>query len=161
MSHAVLDPINPLREIGNPLDLQINEVRRISSAPFSKRDDFDGRKQPAVGQLPRKPSLYPTEIPEIEDIQRADDGPEDYVIQRLAAHDDIDHMPRWKRWTYMTSPFWGVLTLASYFAYLSMRIKSTIDAQRADNTIFGLACTFIAVEFGVAIPMIMHRTWSM
>lgn len=160
-SHAVLEHVDPLHEIGNPLDLKINEVKRVSAAIFPRHESFDGRKAPAIGQLPRKPSLYPSDVPEIEDTSRAEDDPDDYFIKRIASRDDIDHIPKWKRFLYMTSPFWGLLTLAAFFAYLSMRIKSTFDAQKKNNTVFGLAWTFIAIEFGVAVPMLLHRTWSL
>ena len=150
-----------LRESEGTFNLRINEVRRVSASSLRPDAPFDGRKNPSVGELGRKPSLYPAEIPQLTSVIRADDDPNDFLIQRLAAHDDIDHMAPWKRYLYATSPFWGVLTLGSYFAYLVMRIIITIHAQNAVNKVFGLAWTFVAVEFGVAIPMVMHRVWSM
>jgi len=160
-SHVIFNSVNMFREPEGTFDFQINEVRRVPASYFRPNTHFDGRRNTYAGELGRKPSLQPADIPELASIVRADDDPDDFIIQRLAAHDDIDHMAPWKRYLYATSPLWGVLTLGSYFSYLVMRILITIHAQNAVNKTFWLAWTFIAVEFGVAIPMVMHRVWSM
>lgn len=146
----------------NTAELAVGERRRLSSVPFRHGSDaFEGRKQPSVGSLGRKPSLTPSDpIPGCERsspntskemevqvkekrrgsifgsfgrkqsavpssssedsstapsseptlVERADDDPDDYIIQRLANHDEIEHMSRWKRWLYVTVRFWGGLS---------------------------------------------------
>ena len=156
---AALNHANVMREIGNPLDLKVNEIRRVSQSSFRDSSEFDGRDTKNFRVLGRKPSMYPKDEKII--TNRADDDPNDYTIQRLAAHDDIDHMTKAQRWIYMTTPLWAALSLVSYWGYFALRIRFTIDAQNQANAIFWMAWVFIAVEIGVAIPMVMHRTWSM
>jgi len=156
---GALSHVNVLREVGNPLELKVNEVRRVSQASFPDPFNFDGRNSKTYEVLGRRPSLFPKDADLVK--RRSDDDPNDYSIQRIAAHDDIDHMNKVQRWIYMTTPFWAALSLLSYWGYFALRIRFTIDAQHQANEIFWMAWVFIAVEIGVAIPMVMHRTWSM
>ena len=148
---------NVLREIGNPLDLKVNEIKGVSTLPDPF--NFDGRDAKSYRVLGRRPSLYPTDDESIK--KRSEDDPTNYSIKRLAKHDDIDLMTPAQRWIYMTTPLWAALSLISYWGYFALRIRFTIDAQNHANEIFWMAWVFIGVEIGVAIPMVMHRTWSM
>ena len=159
ITSAALGYANIIKEIGNPLGLEVNETKSISAASFPDPFNFDGRDSKSYRVLGRRPSLFPKDDKTIKN--RAENDPNNYTIQRLAAHDDIDHMKPIQRWIYMTTPFWAALSLISYWAYFALRIRFTIDAQKQAHMIFWMAWIFIAVEIGVSIPMVMHRTWSM
>lgn len=143
--------------IGNPLTLKVSEIKCLLSTAFRTRDVFDGRRM-EVQSLPKE-SERPRDVQEIK--MRSDDDPTDYVIQRMADHDDTEHMSKWERIIYSTSPFWGLLSLVLYWVYFALRVRFTVAAQHSANAVFPLAWTFITVELGVAVPMILHRTWSM
>jgi hypothetical protein len=145
-------------EMGNPFGLRVNETTRISSNAFTSwPDKFDGRL-PAEQLLRRRPSEIKKD--HISIITRADDDPDDFVIQRVAAYDDIDHMSRWKVWVYRTAPLWVLLSLVFYWLYFALRVRFTLAAQASTHQIFVLAWIFITVESCVAIPMVLHRSWS-
>lgn len=72
------------------------------------------------------------------------------MVQRVHGTDDIDHLPTWKRRVNKLTPFFSVVAVASYWVYFVFRIKYTLAAQRANNEIYAMAWTFIAVEMGVA-----------
>lgn len=48
-----------------------------------------------------------------------------------------------------------------YLAYLGLRVAAIIWAQNANRTTYAAAWIFIAVEVMVAIPSLMHNTWTM
>lgn len=51
---------------------------------------------------------------------------------------------------YMCSPIFAMCSLAAYWAYFTLRVKFTLDAQVLYNKIFWMAWVFIGVELGVA-----------
>jgi hypothetical protein len=157
-----LGSVNIMKDFGNPLEISVNETVRLSSAPFRKSDSFEGRRKTGVrSNIGRKPSMHGYSTLPPTTVQRATDDPDDFVIQRLAAHDDIEHMSRWKRIVYASAPLWAFLALASYWAYFGLRVRYIVDAQTANHKIYIMAWIFVAVEIFVAFPMVMHRSWSM
>lgn len=82
------------------------------------------------------------------------------LVERLHSKDDIDHLPAWKRRLNKFTPFFSLIAVAAYWVYFAFRIKYTVAAQHAANRIFAMAWTFIAVEMGVALPMLCHQFWQ-
>ncbi|KAI8670615.1 hypothetical protein NCS57_00533600 [Fusarium keratoplasticum] len=83
------------------------------------------------------------------------------AIQQVHKRDDSDIWKGWKRWVFKLVP---VLTFANtglYMAYLVLRIACVIWAQNAAGEVYAAAWVFIAVEIAVAIPSLMHNTWTM
>ncbi len=142
-----LQSVDMLQEIGNPGDIRINETRRISTVAFNTPEPFQGRRS----KTPSDWTLPP----------RGMNDPVDYLIKRVAAHDDIELMSKTKKILYRSSPLWAILSLVLYWAYFALRIRFTVDAQDQADKIFGMAWVFIAVETGVAIPMMLHKVWSL
>lgn len=144
-------------EIGNPLDLKVNEIRKVSIVDLPRTNDFDGRL--SSHNSTRRPSTFVSR--ESLSSKYTLDDPSEYAIQRLAAHDDIELMSKTSRLAYKTAPIWAVLSLMLYWTYFALRVRFTLSAQDAAHKIFGMAWAFIGVEIGVAIPMVLHRTWSL
>lgn len=111
-ANTVLNHVEMGAEMGNPLGLQVNEIRRIAPGTVPGSGDwFDGRL--SIEQYnDGRPSISEKERPVI--VTRATDDPKDFLIQRVADHDDIDHMPRWKQWVYRSAPIWVVVSLVFY-----------------------------------------------
>lgn len=86
---------------------------------------------------------------------------DDYLIVRLAKHDDIEQLASWKRWAYRFSGPLIIATIGAYWIYFVLRVLYTIDAQRQAGETYWMAWTFIAVEVAVVIPMLMHRMWGL
>jgi len=79
------------------------------------------------------------------------------LIIQTAKRDDTAHMSRWKRWMFNTTPFWVLLSISTYWAYFTLRIYCTIQAQRRDRkTTFLMAYIFMTVELLIAIPTMLH-----
>jgi cellulose synthase/poly-beta-1,6-N-acetylglucosamine synthase-like glycosyltransferase len=58
-------------------------------------------------------------------------------------------------------PFLTFANTGFYLAYLALRVACVIWAQNARNETYAAAWIFIAVEFAVAVPSLMHNTWTM
>ncbi len=69
-------------------------------------------------------------------------------------------MKPWKRYLYFSSCFLSVAALGSYGLYFGLRIHFTIAAQHAYGRVFPAAWIFIALEVGIAIPVMFHSIWS-
>lgn len=86
---------------------------------------------------------------------------DDYIIARLAKHDDIERMSEWKRWVYRLSGPLSLCTIGAYWIYFVLRILYTIDAERKASATFWMAWAFIVVEVLVVIPNLLHRLWGL
>jgi cellulose synthase/poly-beta-1,6-N-acetylglucosamine synthase-like glycosyltransferase len=86
---------------------------------------------------------------------------DDYIISRIAKHDDVEMMPEWKRWVYRLSGPLSVASIAAYFIYFVLRILYTISAEHAAGQTYWMAWAFIVVEIFVIIPNLMHRLWGL
>lgn len=86
---------------------------------------------------------------------------DDYIISRLAKHDDIERLPSWKRWVYRLSGPLSLATIGSYWIYFVLRILYTIDAEHQAHKTYWMAWTFIVVEVLVVIPNLLHRLWGL
>lgn len=79
----------------------------------------------------------------------------------LNERDDVDIWKGWRRYLYTLTPFLTLLNTGMYMTYLGLRIACVILAQKASGSTFAAAWVFIAVELAVAIPSLMHNTWTM
>lgn len=82
-------------------------------------------------------------------------------IAILNDRDDADIWKGWKRYLYTLTPALVLLNTGIYLTYLGLRIACVILAQKASGLTFAAAWVFIAVELAVAIPSLMHNTWTM
>jgi Glycosyl transferase family 2 len=85
----------------------------------------------------------------------------DGSIIKLADHDDIDHMPLWKRYLFYTTPILVLLSLVSYWTYFVYRIYCVLAAQNAQHKWYPMAWVFIAIEISVAVPTFLHLFMTM
>ncbi len=83
-----------------------------------------------------------------------------HAIEVLAQRDDIDLMKPWKRHIYYSSCLLSIAALATYGLYFGLRIHFTLRAQNAYRRVFPAAWIFIAIEVGVAVPIMFHSIWS-
>lgn len=183
MSHGVrrastvivenLEKLDPLTvSTGNPLNLHIGEVRRVSSAGYTSPDQFNARRfsrAPTVESIDvlEKPEVAATANTSTTGVATMDFGRQgmsekvdDYLIRRLAAHDDIEQLSPFKRILYRLCPVLVIVTIAAYWIYFALRVRFTLDAERAANKIYWMAWAFILVELFVSIPMLLHRLWG-
>ncbi|KAF1848129.1 glycosyltransferase family 2 protein [Cucurbitaria berberidis CBS 394.84] len=82
------------------------------------------------------------------------------LVERVHGKDDIDHIPLWKRRINKCTPLFSLIAVSSYWVYFVFRIKFTLAAQAVAHKVFVMAWTFIAVEMGVAFPMLCHQFWQ-
>ncbi|KAF7552211.1 hypothetical protein G7Z17_g4478 [Cylindrodendrum hubeiense] len=82
-------------------------------------------------------------------------------IQQVHSRDDADIWKGWKRHLYTLVPFLTLMNTLLYLGYLALRILCVIWAQNAQNAVYATAWIFIGVEVAVAIPSLMHNTWTM
>lgn len=82
-------------------------------------------------------------------------------IAILHDRDDADIWKGWKRYLYTLTPLLTVLNTGIYLTYLGLRIACVVLAQKASGLTFAAAWVFIAVELAVAVPSLMHNTWTM
>jgi hypothetical protein len=83
------------------------------------------------------------------------------AIQHVHKRDDVDIWKGWKRWVFRLVPLLTFMNTGFYMAYLALRIACVIWAQNAAEQTYEGAWVFIAVEIAVAIPSLMHNTWTM
>ncbi|PHH67501.1 hypothetical protein CDD82_1418 [Ophiocordyceps australis] len=79
----------------------------------------------------------------------------------LDNRDDVDIWHGWKRYLFKLVPFLTFANTAVYLAYLALRIACVIWSQQQQGQVFIAAWIFIAVEIAVAIPSLMHNSWTM
>lgn len=72
----------------------------------------------------------------------------------------MDFIKPWKRYIYFSSCFSSVVTLATYGLYFSLRVHFTLAAQHAYHRVFPAAWIFLAIEVGIAVPIMFHSLWS-
>lgn len=75
---------------------------------------------------------------------------DEYVIEKLNKHDDVDLLPTWKRRLHRLAPLFTIAAVGGYFTYFAFRIIFTVSAQRAFHKVYIMAWLFIAAEFMVA-----------
>lgn len=75
--------------------------------------------------------------------------------------DDADIWKGWRRHVFRLVPFLTLANTCVYLAYLALHIACVVWAQEANNIIFAAARVFIAVEIAVAIPSLIHNSWTM
>lgn len=83
------------------------------------------------------------------------------AIQHVHKRDDVEIWKGWKRWVFKLVPLLTFMNTGFYMAYLALRIACVIWAQNAAGMTYEGAWVFIAVEIAVAIPSLMHNTWTM
>ncbi|PNY23757.1 Cellulose synthase catalytic subunit [UDP-forming] [Tolypocladium capitatum] len=89
----------------------------------------------------------------------SDDRGESIAV--LHDRDDADIWRGWKRHLFRLVPFLTFANTGFYLAYLGLRIACVIWAERARDETYAAAWIFIAVEIAVAIPSLMHNSWTM
>lgn len=160
-----IDPLSVTQ--GNPLNLEINEIRRVSSARYSAPRRFNSRRFsrtiPSMETIPA-PQLAQTKESSTSTLLAVRPGmsekEEDYMIQRLAAHDDIEQLSTFRRILYRICPILVAVTIAAYWIYFALRVKFTLEAENAAHKTYWMAWAFILVELFVSIPMLLHRLWG-
>jgi cellulose synthase/poly-beta-1,6-N-acetylglucosamine synthase-like glycosyltransferase len=93
-------------------------------------------------------------------IQLEKDGLRDMHVEQLNRMDDHDHMPKWKRYLFLTAPLLCILTLVAYWTYFSLRIVFVVSSQRQTGKTFPMAWVFIGTEIAVAIPLLIQTLWN-
>ncbi|KJZ71228.1 hypothetical protein HIM_09371 [Hirsutella minnesotensis 3608] len=88
----------------------------------------------------------------------ADSGESVTVVHK---RDDADIWRGWKRHLFRLVPVITLLNTGLYLFYLVYRILCIIWAQQAFEATYAAAWVFIAVEVAVAIPSLMHNSWTM
>ncbi|QUC17541.1 uncharacterized protein UV8b_01782 [Ustilaginoidea virens] len=92
-------------------------------------------------------------------------GAKDWVdretIDVVHKRDDSDIWKGWRRHLYKLVPFLTLANTGLYLTYLALRIACVIWAQQSLNTVYYAAWVFTAVEISVAIPPLMHNSWTM
>lgn len=165
----VMHKIDPLSVTqGNPLGLGINETRRVSSVGYSAPQQFNARRFSRVAS-----SVETVKVPDVAQIREDSDESlstvarpgmsekqEDYLIQRLAAHDDAEMLTPFRRFLYRLCPILVAVTIAAYWIYFALRVRFTRSAESAAHKTYWMAWAFILVELFVSIPMLLHRLWG-
>lgn len=82
-------------------------------------------------------------------------------IAKLHERDDSDIWKGWRRKIFYLIPALTILNAIMYVAYLTLRIVCVCFAQEAAGDIYVQAWVFIAIEFFVALPPLMHNMWTM
>ncbi|KAK8929114.1 hypothetical protein H634G_03362 [Metarhizium anisopliae BRIP 53293] len=92
-------------------------------------------------------------------------GGKDWVdresIDIVHKRDDSDIWKGWRRHLFRLVPLLTFANTGFYIAYLALRIACVVWAQNAFETTYSAAWIFIAVEIAVAIPSLMHNSWTM
>uniref|UniRef100_A0A1Y1NFF8 Glycosyltransferase 2-like domain-containing protein n=1 Tax=Photinus pyralis TaxID=7054 RepID=A0A1Y1NFF8_PHOPY len=92
-------------------------------------------------------------------------GGKDWVdresIDIVHKRDDSDIWRGWRRHLFRLVPLLTFANTGFYIAYLALRIACVVWAQNAFETTYSAAWIFIAVEIAVAIPSLMHNSWTM
>ncbi|KXJ86517.1 glycosyl transferase [Microdochium bolleyi] len=149
------------REGDNPLGIGINEIVRVQSVDYANWTSFNARR---FSTLPPSPSAHA----ELEARRRKSvvrqgmsERDDDYSILRVAKHDDMELMSRWKRWAYRLSAPLVIITIGVQFLYFVLRIMYTRAAEKQAGQVYWMAWAFIVIEIIVLIPMLLHRLWGL
>lgn len=160
-----LDPLTVTQ--GNPLGLEVNEIRRVSSAGYSLPGQFNARRFSRTAasldtiESPEPAKTAPSTTSVVDYVRQGMSEEEtEYSIQRLAAHDDVELLSPAKRLLYRLCPVLVVVTIAAYWIYFVLRVKFTRQAETAAHETYWMAWAFILVELFVSIPMLLHRLWG-
>ncbi|KIY02355.1 uncharacterized protein Z520_02493 [Fonsecaea multimorphosa CBS 102226] len=154
---------------GNPLGLAINEIRGVSSTGYSAPGQFDARRY-SCGD-PNPPAVAfpePARISQASDPSSDDstvrpgmsEKVDDYLIQRLAKHDDIERLSRLKRLVYRLRPILIIFSAAANWLYFAFRVKFTLDAEHVAHRTFWMAWAFIIIECCLSLPIVMDSLWG-
>lgn len=156
--------LDPLQTRGNPLGLEIDEIRPIASTGYSPWNAFNARR---FSHTPPKPSSLSTTASARKKSSVAfiragmSEKEDDYIIQRQAKYDDVEQLPAWKRWLYRISGPLTIATIGGYWIYFVLRVLYTRDAEKRAHQTYWMAWAFICVEIIVVIPMLLHRLWGL
>ncbi|KAH0837680.1 hypothetical protein AYO21_09247 [Fonsecaea monophora] len=162
-AHKV-DPLTVTQ--GNPLGLAINEIRGVSSAGYSAPGQFDARRYscetseiPAISapELARTSQAFSDDSTVRPGMSEKED---DYLIQRLAMHDDIERLSTLKRILYRLCPLLVIITIGANWLYFVLRVKFTVAAENAAHDVFWMAWAFIIVELLVSLPVLLQSLWG-
>jgi hypothetical protein len=74
----------------------------------------------------------------------------DYVVERLADHDDSDHLSRPRKILHKFSPLFTFLAMGAYFLYYAFRVHCIISTQKAYKQVHIMAWIFVTAEAFVA-----------
>lgn len=85
----------------------------------------------------------------------------DEAIAVLHKRDDADIWRGWRRHLFRLVPLLTFFNTGIYLVYLALRIMCVLWAQRANDTVYAAAWVFIAIEIAVAVPSLMHNSWTM
>lgn len=129
-----------------------SEVNLLSSHDLRSHD----MRSPSPNKSSRVLGLEPQENDKPYQSLFTRNWLQDGSIIKVASRDDVDHMARWKRWLFTTTPFLVILSLVTYWAYFTVRIYCVVSSQRKVGETYPLAWIFIAVELSVAIPTMLH-----
>ncbi|KAK2596111.1 hypothetical protein QQS21_006458 [Conoideocrella luteorostrata] len=83
------------------------------------------------------------------------------TIDVLHERDNHQFKRGWRRHLYVLMPVLMFANTGLYLSYLALRIACVIWAQNAQDTIYAAAWVFIAVEIAVALPSMMHNSWTL
>lgn len=155
-----VDILQP-REGDNPLGIQINEIVRVQSIDYTNWDSFNARRFSTLGPAPSAHAVLEARRRKSVVRQGMSERDDDYSILRVAKHDDIELMSRWKRWAYRLSGPLVILTIGIQFLYFVLRILYTRSAEIQAGQVYWMAWAFIVVEIIVLIPMLLHRLWGL
>jgi hypothetical protein len=81
-----------------------------------------------------------------------------YIVEKLHDYDDIEHMPKWKRFVSRLSPLTTFLSVGAYFLYFPYRIYCTRDSSAKWHKTYVMAWFFIIAEAMVARKKHLYST---
>ncbi|KHN99841.1 Glycosyl transferase, family 2 [Metarhizium album ARSEF 1941] len=81
-------------------------------------------------------------------------------VEIVHKRDDSNIWKGWRRRLFRLVPFLTVVNTAFYFIYLGLRIACVVSAQKTFQTTYHAAWLFIAVEIAVALPSLLHNSWT-
>lgn len=155
--------VDPLAQIGNPLDIEINEKRQVPADLSDSPTSFVARRLSIEVYCPDRRVIQTSdeEISNEKVPYGSVDSIENYTIQRLAKFDDVALLSKPKRIMYRSSPVLILAAISANWIYLILRAHFTVLAQRSAHTIYYMAWVFIVIELLVSIPMLLHRFWGL
>lgn len=73
-----------------------------------------------------------------------------YAIERYEDKDDAGYVTSWRWRVHRLLPLTTLAAVGGYFLYFALRIRYTVESQRASRSVFPMAWIFVFVEAGVA-----------
>jgi hypothetical protein len=146
------------------LGLEVDELRPIPAEGYTPWGSFNARRYSQAAPKPQASSIVDamrrksTHVFIRPGLSETED---DYIIGRIAKHDDIERMSPWKRRVYRLSGLFSLATMATYWIYFVYRILCTRDAERKAQTTYWMAWMFIVTEVLVTVPNLLHRLWGL